>query len=135
LFKLLSERDGVLLKDIIEELDIRPSSASEMIAKLERRELVRTETDAHDKRAKRVYVTAKTREYSERLKDTHNEVISEVLSALSAQEQEQLLTLLRKIAASLEDRPETAASLEDRSEAAMSAGQTETATSKEQPEE
>jgi DNA-binding MarR family transcriptional regulator len=111
LLKLLLERDGILMKDIVEELDIRPSSASELVAKLEKRGFVRTETDAHDKRAKRVYTTEKTRAYSDRLKAVHGEVIAEVLTALSEEEQAQLLTLLRKIAASLEERPEAEADI------------------------
>jgi DNA-binding MarR family transcriptional regulator len=93
------------MKDIVEELDIRPSSASELVAKLEKRDLVRTETDASDKRAKRVYTTEKTREYSEQLKTSHGKMAAEVLSGLSEQEQRQLLMLLQKIAASFETRP------------------------------
>jgi DNA-binding MarR family transcriptional regulator len=103
LLKLLLERDGILMKDIVEELDIRPSSASELVAKLEKRGFVRTETDAGDKRAKRVYTTEKTREHSDQLKAAHGEMAAEVLAGLSEQEQEQLLALLRKIARSLED--------------------------------
>jgi DNA-binding MarR family transcriptional regulator len=106
LLKLLLECDGILVKDIVETLDIRPSSASELVAKLEKRGLVRTETDAHDKRAKRVYTTEKTREYFDRAKTAHSEVAGEVLAALSHEEQEQLLALLKKIAASFEDRPQ-----------------------------
>jgi DNA-binding MarR family transcriptional regulator len=105
LLRLLLERDGILMKDIVEELDIRPSSASELVAKLEKRDLVRTETDASDKRAKRVYTTEKTRGYSEQLKTSHGKMAAEVLSGLSEQEQRQLLTLLKKIAASFETRP------------------------------
>jgi DNA-binding MarR family transcriptional regulator len=105
LLRLLLERDGILVKDIVEELDIRPSSASELITKLEKRGFVRTETDAEDKRAKRVYTTEKTREHSDQLRATHREMAVEALAGLSEQEQEQLLTLLRKIASSLETRP------------------------------
>jgi DNA-binding MarR family transcriptional regulator len=92
------------MKDIVEELDIRPSSASELVAKLEKRGFVRTETDAGDKRAKRVYTTEKTLEYSEQLKASHSKIAAEVLAGLSEQEQRQLLTLLKKIATSLEAR-------------------------------
>jgi DNA-binding MarR family transcriptional regulator len=106
LLRLLLERDGILVKDIVEELDIRPSSASELVAKLEKRGFVRTETDSQDKRAKRVYITEKTDEFAERIKASHSEAAAEVLAALSAEEQEQLLTLLRKIIASLEQRAE-----------------------------
>jgi DNA-binding MarR family transcriptional regulator len=103
---LLLERDGILVKDIVEELDIRPSSASELVAKLEKRGFVRTETDSQDKRAKRVYVTEKTHEFADRIKTSHSEAAAEILAALSADEQEQLLTLLRKITVSLEQRAE-----------------------------
>jgi DNA-binding MarR family transcriptional regulator len=106
LLRLLLERDGILVKDIVEELDIRPSSASELVAKLEKRGFVRTETDSQDKRAKHVYTTEKAREYSDRIKAAHNEIADEVLAALSEEEQEQLLALLKKIAASLERRAE-----------------------------
>jgi DNA-binding MarR family transcriptional regulator len=104
LLELLLAHDGILVKDIVEELDIRPSSASELVAKLERHGLVRTEPDADDRRAKRVHATEKAREYTEHLKAAHGRMATELLAGLSAQEQEQLLVLLRKVAASLEAR-------------------------------
>jgi DNA-binding MarR family transcriptional regulator len=99
----LLDRDGILLKDIVEELDIRPSSASELVAKLEKRGYVWTEVDADDKRAKRVFVTEKTREHADKIKLTRSELATEMLAALSAQEQEQLLSLLKKLTASFEE--------------------------------
>jgi DNA-binding MarR family transcriptional regulator len=104
LLRILLERDGILMKDVVEELDIRPSSASELVAKLEKRGFIRTETDAQDKRAKRVYTTEKTLQYADKLKTTHSEMTAEVFAALTDEEQAQLLALLRKVTDSLSTR-------------------------------
>jgi DNA-binding MarR family transcriptional regulator len=111
LLRMLLEHDGILMKDIVEELDIRPSSASELVAKLEKRGFIRTETDAQDKRAKRVYATEKALQYADRLKTAHSEMTTEVFAALTDEEQAQLLTLLRKVTDSMTSRESEAGNL------------------------
>jgi DNA-binding MarR family transcriptional regulator len=111
LLRMLLERDGILMKDIVEELDIRPSSASELVAKLEKRGFIRTETDAQDKRAKRVYATEKALQYADKLKTAHGEMTAEVFAALTDEEQAQLLALLRKVTDSMASRESGAENL------------------------
>lgn len=106
LLHLLLEKDGLLIKDIVMAFDIRPSSASELVAKLEKQGLVRVESDPDDKRARKVFLTEEGQALASRMKTTAGDNTNELLSVLSAEEQEQLLNLLKKLNGSLAEQSE-----------------------------
>ncbi|MCL1879902.1 MAG: MarR family transcriptional regulator [Actinomycetia bacterium] len=97
----LAERDGIPIKEMVEGFDIRPSSASELVAKLERRGLVRSESDSRDRRARKVFITDTGMAYAKRIKAAQAELRKEMFSGLTMTEQQQLLGLIRKVNASL----------------------------------
>jgi DNA-binding MarR family transcriptional regulator len=104
LLKLLAEEDNLLIKDIVEKLDIRPSTASELIAKTEKKGFVTVITDGDDKRAKRVSITAEGRKRIQDVREKRAANRKERLSGLTDVEQEQLLALLSKLNESLKEQ-------------------------------
>jgi len=100
LLYMLSKNDGVLIKDIVEALDIRPSSASELVAKLEKKGLIRVEGDEADKRVRKVFLTAEGKELTDQMDHRYNDLFD----GLSEDEQAQLLTLLQKMNSSLNEK-------------------------------
>ncbi|MCL2339762.1 MAG: MarR family transcriptional regulator [Actinomycetia bacterium] len=101
LLALLQQEDGVFIKDIVMALDIRPSSASELVAKLEKLGLLRVENDNEDKRARRLFLTEEGRRLAESLTTEHHQMAADLFDGLTAAEKSQLLTLLQKMNAAL----------------------------------
>ncbi|MCL2136159.1 MAG: MarR family transcriptional regulator [Coriobacteriia bacterium] len=97
---MLSQHDGVFIKDIVEAFDIRPSSASELVAKLEKQGLVRVESDDEDKRARKVFLTDEGKVLADQMKPEHDDLFD----GLSEEEQTQLLGLLKKMNTSLTEK-------------------------------
>jgi len=106
LLKFLLENDSVLIKDIVLALDIRPSSISQLIGKLEHRSLVQRVVDKDDKRARRISLTEKGRVLAERIEDLHAGVSKNILDGLTPEEQQQLSGLLKKLNTSLKEKVE-----------------------------
>jgi DNA-binding MarR family transcriptional regulator len=104
LLRLLLAKDGLFIKDIVLELDIRPSSASQLITKVEGRGLVTRIEVTEDKRVRKVVLTDLGRSYAEKIKATHAGIYKELFVGLSADEQKQLSELLKKLNTSLDDK-------------------------------
>ena len=94
---LLLREDGVQQKCLAELLDIAPISLSGLLDRLERDGWVERRDDPADRRAKRVYRTAKLGPVLESLRALGAEVRESALQGLSAEEQEQLLDLLQRV--------------------------------------
>jgi DNA-binding MarR family transcriptional regulator len=103
LLRLLKETDGLPLKDIVEALDIRPSSASELVAKLEQNGYVSRTTNAEDKRVVNVFITpAGLARIAEKISE-RKQRLDNLYAALDEQEQKQLSALLGKLISSLKE--------------------------------
>jgi DNA-binding MarR family transcriptional regulator len=100
----LMQADGVLIKDIVMTFDIRPSSASELVAKLEKQGLVRVESDTEDKRARKVFLTDEGKALSVQIQTSVDGHASDLLDPLDEEEQAQLLALLKKLNTGLADK-------------------------------
>lgn len=61
-FAVLMEEDGIRTSDLAERLDIRPSSLTEVIKRLEEQGFVTRIKDENDSRAYRIYATEKAQE-------------------------------------------------------------------------
>lgn len=102
LLRLLGEHDGMTNAEIAEALDIRPSSVSALVKKLEEAHFIERHDDPDDKRVSRIFVTDAGRTFltgSRQFKDDFSEAC---FASLSATEQSQLRDLLRKLAEGLE---------------------------------
>jgi DNA-binding MarR family transcriptional regulator len=108
LLRALVENDGMSQRDILDALDIRPSSASELIAKLEQGGYVTKQANAEDKRVTNIFITEKGREYVANTHGKQSERVSELFDALDENEQQQLSELLGKLVASLKEKSQNA---------------------------
>ncbi|MCL2881593.1 MAG: MarR family transcriptional regulator [Coriobacteriia bacterium] len=104
LLQLLDERDGRSLSEIVEELDIRPSSASELVSKLEQQGYVKRETNADDKRVTNIFITDEGKAHYATYAAARAKRDADFFDGLSDEEQKQLSELLAKLSASLKEK-------------------------------
>ncbi len=91
---LISERSSVHVSDLKGPLQISQGTVSELVTRLERKELVAKERDPKDSRAVKVTLTAKGRYVLKK----HQELLERRLAELPAGAQEALSALLAVIA-------------------------------------
>ena len=104
LLGLLVESGVIPMKQIVEVFDIRPSSASELVSKLEARGFATRETDSTDKRASNIRITDEGRKFAEEANAGRSERLSTLFDGLTDDEQEQLVTLLEKLNDSIREK-------------------------------
>ena len=97
---LIAQYPGITQKGLAEALNIQPASVSELLMKLERKGLVLREKDEQDRRSIKVQLT----EEGLQVLEAPGEEISDPFQALSAEEQEQLRSLLEKLLTDWEQR-------------------------------
>lgn len=95
--QLLFIKDGRTQKELAEILNIRATSLSETIARLESQEMIRRERSKDDKRTFLVYLTNKGRECAKQNLKDREELYSYILHPLSKEEKEQFGNILNKI--------------------------------------
>lgn len=101
---LLHKQDQLTNSQIVEALDIRPSSVSVMVKKLEDDGLVERHESPDDKRVSLISLTEKGQALITSSHDFKNEFADSLFDGLDAAEQEQLGTLLAKLTDSLQDK-------------------------------
>ena len=99
LLLLVLEREPVGQKELVELLDVRPSSLSELLQKLEAKGLVDRTPDQQDRRNMLVSLTEQGRELAAQLSASKGALEAGVFSALSQEEQAQLSQILAKVTA------------------------------------
>jgi DNA-binding MarR family transcriptional regulator len=97
LMRILAEQDDLTAGAISEILDIRPSSVTELINKLEKRGLVEKKPDKGDKRVTRISLTKQGQEQINSRAHARDEYSEEIFESLSKSEQETLNQLLTKL--------------------------------------
>lgn len=90
---LLAQRPGITQKELAQLLGVQPASVSELLRKLERKGLVRREKDAQDRRSVRVTLTEAGHQHQARMDQRQ----PAPFSALTAEEQASLASLLQKL--------------------------------------
>ena len=98
----VEEGEGLMAYELAERLDIRPSSLSHLLARLEARGLIERQTDEVDRRAMRILLTAEGRQLIGEAAD--QQALDQRLydAALTAEEQAAFLSAAHKLAAALE---------------------------------
>lgn len=100
-------KDGSLsIAQLVEQLDIRPSSAGELVSKLEQQGFVTKETSEDDKRVALVSLTEKGSAILENTVKVNNSYFEDMFSGLNDEEQKQLSELLDKLITSLKEKGE-----------------------------
>lgn len=86
---------------LAEHLDVRPSTMSQMIDRLEKVRLVSRETDSNDARVKLVSLTDEGSELIRQTEHLWTEALTKPFGQFHHQEKEQLLALMKTLADSL----------------------------------
>jgi DNA-binding MarR family transcriptional regulator len=100
---ILREHGSMRQGDLLEILDVRSSSLSEVLAKLQRQGLIQRNRDERDKRA--FIISATSRDADAGRPDAGRESADFLFSCLDAEERRQLAALLGKLIAFLEQDP------------------------------
>lgn len=94
------ESGGMTNKDIVEKLDIRPSSANNLLVKLERAAFIEKTPHETDKRSSVYTLTENGKAEAEKL-EKQLSLGGTMLTDLTVEEKEQLKTLLEKLCANM----------------------------------
>ena len=107
----LARNEGINQAGLADLLEIRPMTLVRQIDRMEEAGWIERRADPADRRARRLYLTAKARPILGRIWNIANETRDEALARLSPNEAEQLIDLLHRVHATLSDRvpAETAA--------------------------
>ena len=97
LLSLIRENEPVGQKELVELLDIRPSSLSELLKKLEEKGLVSRAQDEADKRNVVVSLTEEGRSLAEQAEQGRDALEAKVFDALSEDELHQLHAIFAKL--------------------------------------
>lgn len=97
----LWEEEGVTQRDIAAKSKVENSTTTRTLDKLEKLELVERRADPHSRRSFRIYLTEKGKALEEVLIPIPVRLNEELMSALDAQEQQQIIGLLKKMVAAV----------------------------------
>ena len=98
----LSMKDGQTISELAEKMCIKFATISNMVNRMEVREIIRREKDGIDLRVTRLYLTGKGKSAYKLISEIWKQMESLLVKNLSLQEQEILKSLLTKILKNLE---------------------------------
>ena len=93
ILQFIAEHDGVIQRDLAEEMDVRPSSMTEMLLKMERVGLITREQDTGDQRVMHIHITEQGRAMVEAARRTEPKIADSAFDVLTDDEREELLRL------------------------------------------
>jgi DNA-binding MarR family transcriptional regulator len=102
LLHLISQNDGANQRELAEQMDVRPSSMTEMLNKLERANLITRKQDEKDQRVMRICLTESGKRATEQATATTGDFIGSLFNCLSEEESAQMLAIIEKICLNLE---------------------------------
>ena len=100
----LARNEGVNQAGLADLLEIRPMTLVRQIDRMEEAGWIERRPDPADRRARRLFLTAKARPILGRIWNVANETRDEALALLSPGEADTLIDLLRRVHATLSDR-------------------------------
>lgn len=101
ILRFLWKRDGSTIGQLAERLEVRPSSMSQMIDRLELAGKVYREPDKNDARTRIVKLTDAGKKTIKKMKNAQVEMMSEPFNQLTVDEQKSLVELLTKMTSQL----------------------------------
>lgn len=101
LLTIVAENDGITQRELAEILDVRPSSLTAMVGKMEQFGFVERKQDDKDQRVMHIYITDSGREVETKSKSVIQELVDSIFKNLSDEEIEQMLTITEKISKTL----------------------------------
>jgi MarR family transcriptional regulator for hemolysin len=100
----LARNEGINQAGLADLLEIRPMTLVRQIDRMQEAGWIERRPDPADRRARRLYLTDKARPILGRIWDVASETQDQVLAALSPDESDQLIDLLRRVHGALADR-------------------------------
>ncbi len=97
LLLLIAQNDGIIQRDLAEEMDVRPSSMTEMLAKMEQLGLVVRKQDEKDQRAIHIYLTDEGKAAAEESERATERLTGTMFKSLSDEEIKQMFRLTLKV--------------------------------------
>lgn len=94
---ILNESESMTQRDLTERLGIQPGSASEILTKLEKAELITRSPNEIDRRTTDIHLTDSGRELAAEALEQRQKRHEKMFSCLSEEEKQQLLFLLEKV--------------------------------------
>ncbi|QVI34005.1 transcriptional regulator [Lacticaseibacillus chiayiensis] len=104
LLRLLDKQGELRNSDLVEALDIRPSSVSALVQKLEELDLISRHESETDKRVQLIGLTDEGRKFIETTGKLRTDLPDQIFSGLSEDEQAELLKLINKLTEDLANR-------------------------------
>lgn len=101
----LSEADGRSQQELADLMHIRSSTMTVMLSRVEALGLIERQRDQQDQRIVRIFLTDAGREAAQKARERLVVLGGECFSTLTAEERRQLLPIVRKISAALEQAP------------------------------
>jgi MarR family transcriptional regulator, transcriptional regulator for hemolysin len=100
----LARNEGINQAGLADLLEIRPMTLVRQIDRMQEAGWIERRPDPTDRRARRLFLTDKARPVLSRIWDVATETQDQVLAALSPNEAESLIDLLRRVHGALTDR-------------------------------
>ena len=95
------EEEGLTQRDIAAKSKVENSTTTRTLDKLEKLDLVERRADPNSRRSFRIYLTEKGKELEKDIIPVPARVNKELMSALDADEQQQMIGLLKKMVAAI----------------------------------
>ena len=111
LLLLISQNDGIIQRDLAEQMDLRPSSLTEMLVNLEQNSLIVRKQDEKDRRVIHVYLTDAGKTSIEGFVQANDKLSASIFNCLTRSEIEKMLEIANKINANLEEMDDTESSV------------------------
>lgn len=102
LISLISRNNGASQGELGDEMDVRPSSMTEMLLKMEQAGLIARKQDENDQRVMRVFLTEAGERAVAQSDVAALDLTTTIFNCLTAEEHTQMLALIQKISASIE---------------------------------
>jgi DNA-binding MarR family transcriptional regulator len=102
LLHLISQNDGANQRDLAEQMDVRPSSMTEMLNKLERSGLIIRKQDEQDQRVMRIYLTETGQKSAAQAIGITGDYSGLLFNCLTEEEKIQMLAIIEKLCLNLE---------------------------------
>lgn len=96
--------EGINQTGLADLLEIEPISLARLIDRMEQAGWVERRADPHDRRARRLFVTAKAKPVFARMVEVGAETRAEALAGLTVPERERLMELLLRVRRNLSER-------------------------------
>ena len=103
LLKSVQEHNGIVQKELAELLDIRPSSLTERLGKVEESGFIERRQDEKDQRLMHIYITESGQQEIEKMGEVEDQSTGNLFISLSLDEAATMLNLCNKLNAHLDD--------------------------------